>query len=290
MNKDKFIKGLKIFIIVLAVILIIAIPVSILTYGSNTNNLKTNTCTEKGNICTFDEIFEGVEVLVEVTDGKEYVFNVISNDENTMTLQMNKNLKREVNWHSELTNVKGPQNALETLLTATNKWNNIAVITDYQYTDFGKTNYETSCSTSSTEPDYDCSNDYHLSRGYNSLTIKDGVLTINTNMVSVVPDEVISNVYTFSDYQAKVRLITYEEVTSLVKEDAYPDWLISNLDEYDGYWTLTSATSMKVNYSQGATALARLNKTTSIENLYVLKEYDASYTIGIRPVITIEKK
>lgn len=285
-------KNKKIIPIVVIILLLIIIPLSFITYLNikEKQNLKTNKCTEKGNICTLDDIFEGVEVLVKVSKNEEYVFNVISNDENTMTLLLNENLKREVDWHKELINIKGPQYILEELLSITKNWSNIDIISNYEYKDSGKINYDEQCKNNTAEEGYDCSTTYHASRGYNSLVIKDGTVTLNTNITPTIPGEEVDNTYTLTSSKARARLITREEINSITRGNGYPTWFISNLDEKDGYWTLTSATSIKSSYSQGAVAIARKNKEVSIEDLFVMKGYEPDYTIGLRPVIVVNKK
>lgn len=292
MTRDKFIKILKIFIVVLSLVLLIAIPLSLLNYydDKEKQNIKTNSCTEKGKVCTKDDLFAGVEVLVEVSAGKEYIFNVISNDENTMTLLMKKNLKREINWHSELINVKGPQEAMDQLAHATESWTNIALIDSFVYDDSGKVNYEVDCANGTAEPDYDCTTTYYQTRGYKGIRIEKGKITYLTNLAPTEPGEVLNNKYTVSFLDYRARLITLEEVTALSRENGLPNWLMDGLDKNDGYWTITSSTALKSGYNQGAVAIAKINNAPSIESLRVMKAYDATYTVGIRPVITIEKK
>lgn len=291
MNTKKLQKMLTIFIIVLGIILLITIPIYLIFYLdiSTKKELKTNPCVEKGNICTLDDIIEGIEVLVQVSNNEEYIFNVISNDENSMTLLMNENIKKETNWHGELVNIKGPQTALNELVNYTKDWDKIDVITNYEYIDGGKTTFEEQCKNQTTEEGYDCTETSHISRGYNSIKINNGRIIINTNIVSYIPDEEVNNIYTLENANARARLITREEIVAITRGNGYPNWLVSNLNEKEGYWTLTSATSIKINYSQGAVAIAKKDNKTSIEDLAVMKEYEPKYQIGIRPVIVVNK-
>lgn len=288
MKNEKIIKFLKVFIIVLVIILVIAIPVSIITYN-NDPTIKSNECTQKGNVCTDDEIFDGVEVLVEVKKGKKYVFNVIYNDEDSMTLLMNENLIKESDWHGELVNVKGPQQALINLYLKITDWKNLEPIS-FMYKDEGKLNFEEFCGNGNLDPGYDCTNTNYLSRGYDYIEINNGVTTINMNIVVDNPAIEVYNVYTQKKRIAYARLITLSEINNLSKDYKYPNWLTKNLKENEGYWTLTSSTSMKTGYQQGAIALAKVDGKPSVESLFVQGDYQKEFTIGIRPVITIEKK
>lgn len=289
MTREKLIKFLKIFIIILTIILVIAIPVSIITFNKNEGLLKTNECTKKGNVCTADEIFSGVEVEVEVKKGKKYIFNVISNDENTMTLLMNKNLIKESDWHGELVNVKGPQQALINLYLKITDWKNVPPIS-FMYKDEGKANFEEFCNTGTQEPNYDCTTASYPSRGYDYIEINNGVTTINMNIVANDPTIEISNTYIQKKRIAYARLITLSEINNISKDFKYPDWLVKNLNDNEGYWTLTSSTSMKTGYQQGAIALAKVDGKASVESLFVQGDYQPDFKVGVRPVITIEKK
>ena len=291
MNIEKFRFGLKIFIVVLTITLLITAPISIINYSKSQteNSSKQSDCIKKGNICTLDEIFKGVEVTIQVSDTKKYTFNVISNDENTMTLQMNENIINEVDWHGELINIKGPQTAIENLLNATKDWNKIKPISTYEYIDSGKLVYEKQCSAQTAEAGYDCTTTYHPTRGYNSININNGLITMKTNIAPIEPGEEVNNEYSFTDHTSSARLITREEIINLTKKDTYPNWLISNLKTKEGYWTLTSATSIKASYSQGAVAITNKNNVPSIDDLHVMHQFEENYTIGIRPVITVDK-
>lgn len=288
MKNEKLIKFLKIFIIVLVIVLAIAIPVSLMTYKSDPE-IKSHECTQKGKVCTADEIFSGVEVLVEVKKDKKYVFNVIYNDENSMTLLMNENLIKESDWHGELVNVKGPQQALINLYLKTTDWKNVTPLS-FMYKDEGKSNFEEFCRTGNVDPGYDCTTTSYLSRGYDYIEINNGVTTINMNITVEDPSVEINNVYTQKKRIAYARLITLSEINNLSKDFKYPEWLTKNLKDNEGYWTLTSSTAMKTGYQQGAIALANVDGKASLESLFVQSEYQPDFKIGVRPVITIEKK
>lgn len=288
MKNEKIIKFLKIFIVVLVIILAIAIPVSLITYDSDPE-IKSNECIQKGKVCTADEIFDGVEVLVEVKKGKKYVFNVIYNDEKSMTLLMNENLIKESDWHGELVNIKGPRQALIDLYLKITDWKNVEPIS-FMYKDEGKLSFEEFCATGNVDPGYDCTNTTYLSRGYDYIEINNGVTTINMNLVEEDPSIKVENVYTQSKRIAYARLITLSEINNLSKDFKYPEWLTKNLKDNEGYWTLTSSTAMRTGYQQGAIALAKVEGKASVESLFVQGNYQPDFTIGVRPVITIEKK
>ncbi len=290
MKQEKFIKFLKLFIIILTIVLVIAIPASIIIQSPK-SKIKTNKCTKKGNVCTIEEIISGVEVEYEVSKGTRYIFNVISNTEDSMTLMLNKNLGSKVDWHNELVNIKGPDAAMLKVIDATKTWDKVPLITDYSYSDFGKIDFEEKCiEKKQLEPDYDCSTDYNLSRGYNSLNIIDGKLTIFTNIVVNDPSFKVNNVAEYKDNDVHARLITYEEINLLNRNLSMPNWLTSNLKDNSGYWTLSSTTAKKTAYVQGALAIAKVDSKPSLETLYVMNDYNNGYDIGVRPVITIPKE
>ena len=291
MYTEKFRLKLKIFILILLIVLLIATPISMLNYSKTLPLIveSPNECLKKGNICTSDEIYKGVEVIIKVSNNKEYKFNMISNNQETMTLQLKENIIPKTDWHGELINIKGPQIAIESLYNATKSWDKISAIESYEYKDSGKIIYEKRCSNNTQEKDYDCTTTSHPTRGYNSISINNGLATIYTNIAKVEGLEDINNEYKFTDYKLKARLITREEIKELEKNDAYPTWLISNLKQNEGYWTLTSATSVKGGYSQGAVAITNKNNSLSIDDLSVMHSFIEKHTIGIRPVITISK-
>lgn len=287
MNKEKLIKVLKVIIVIICIYLVVVIAVSLLS-GNKEEPLEKADCLSKGKVCTEEQIFKGVEVDVAVTDKKTYRFNVISNDENQMTLIMNKNIIAQADWHLELINLKGPQTSLTDLYKKTANWTNVPVISDYTYEDSGRKNYEEMCLNGATDPTYDCDTTVHPTRGYKSLEIKNGQATLYFNLASIDGGPVSAK-YTVEEENARTRFITREEITALTKDYQLPTWLIKNLDEKEGYWTLSSSTATKTFYSQGATAIANVNNKTSIESLYVMHDYEPNFKIGIRPVITIEK-
>ena len=251
--------------------------------------LKTNDCVKKGNICSAEEIYKGVEVEIAVNDKTKQRFYVISNDENQMTLIMNKNIKKEADWSAELINIKGPGEAYAQLIDKTKNWNNIDYISEYKYEDSGKKTFEEICQDPTNNGGYDCSTTRITSRGYNDVTINDGKVTLNYNIYYEPTDEKpqLSNELVG---QTRARIITNEEINAVVQNNETPLWLIKNLGDKEGYWTATSSIAQKTSYDGGAVALVKMDNKPSIESIYVMKDYDAKYEIGIRPVITVNKK
>lgn len=286
MNLDKLNKILKIFIIILTIVLVIATPISIYNYSNKNKNVKTNNCIKKGNVCTADEIFSGVVVPVEVAKNKSYKFYVIENDENTMTLIMDKNTTKEIEWQFEGINMKGPASAQYEIQKETTNWKNIDIIDNYEYADGGRINFEENCKNGTVPPTYDCSTENYKNRGYLNLTINEGIARLYPNIYS--EDETPSTLTVLSSYLARARLITQEEIQKVSNNKGIPKWLVSNLKEKEGYWTMTSSTSKTVGYIGGAIAIAKNNNQASMEMLFSNETDD--FTIGVRPVITINKK
>ena len=286
MKLEKFNKGLKIFIIVLAIVLVISIIAIVIFSGTSATKekpIKQHECTKMGRFCSEEEIYKGVEVDVEVSDKKTERFYVISNTEHSMTLMMKKNIAPRVDWFDNILNIFGPETAMLELANRTKSWKNIDLIEDYKYSDNGLQTYISNCQNGTTEPGYDCSTTLDPTRGYISLAINKGVLTITANEIGGAKPSTFKPKF-------RARLATVEEMDALVYQKKLPTWLISNLDKNEGYWTISSSTSLKTNYSQGAIAVANIDKQPSIESLFVEKTYSPKFKIGIRPVITIEKE
>ena len=283
MNLDKFNKILKIFIITLASVLVIAIICCLIFAEDNT--LKENDCVKKGNICSATEIFKGVEVEIAVNDKKKQRFYVISNTENEMTLMMSKNITKRVDWHDNLLNIYGPDIALKEVADKTKSWTNIPLISNYIYEDTGKTLFEEKCKGDDdiTEPNYDCTTEKIPTRGYFWVKINDGVLREKANLDENPLEDTMAT-------DVRARIISAEEIDNLVQNRTLPNWLISNLGDNEGYWTLTSSVAIKNNYCQGAIALANVKNKPSIESLFVQYYYEPTFEIGVRPVITIDKQ
>ena len=290
-------KYLVAFIIVLAIILAVAIPVSLLSSANKDSKSKTDLkeakevkeyeCTKKGNVCSFNEMYEGVEVNVEVAKGKTYTFSMIANDKDTMTLMLQQNVEVVTDWHNELINMKGPQYALQKLNEAVANWDKLSNIEKYSYEDRGKKDLENYCNSTTIEEGFKCPTDESDTRGYKGITIEDGNATFLFNLPK--PEDG-TNVATTGSIEAKVkaRLITIEEVEEFNVDKGIPKWLTEGLSKNEGYWTMTSSPSMTTAYYQGALAVVNKDNKLSIESLFV--EGDETFKVGIRPVITIYKK
>lgn len=305
-NENKKIKNSKkiliAFIIVLVVILAIAIPVSILMQDKSpkkNNNkelkgpkdIKQHECTKKGEVCTFEQMYEGVEVNVEVAEGKTYTFSMIANGRDTMTLMLQENILDDVEWDSEGSNQKGPSTSLYEVNQKVKEWTNIENILSYNYTDKGKILSETICAASGEHDEYECPKDQYDKRGYTGLTITDGEIKLLFNLppdrnpepgFEVLKEGIIQT-------PAKARLITLEEYEEFVTEDGPAKWLIENLDKNEGYWTMTSAHKLTTGYNHAAISIINRDGKPDTEDVPVARG-NKYFKVGIRPVITVYKK
>ena len=296
-NSKKF---LLVLIIVLVIALAIIIPVSLLSKdkpGNNKNKLKgpkdvkTYECTKKGQICSFQEMYKGVEVNVEVAKDKTYTFSMIANDKNTMTLMLQQNIEKDVEWDEEGSNQKGPQTALYKLNELIKDWENIPSIKKYSYTDRGKIDSERICSSIGERDEYQCPKQPTDKRGYNGLTIEDGNIKFLFNLPPMENPEPGFETLTEGTIltTAKARLITIEEYEEFITDDGIAKWLLEGLDKNEGYWTMTSAHKLTTGYNYAAIAIVNKDGKIRTENVPVARgnEY---YKVGIRPVIKIDKK
>ena len=289
------------FIIVLVVILAIAIPVSILMQDKSQkkNNkelkgpkdIKQYECTKKGEVCTFEQMYEGVEVNVEVAEGKTYTFSMIANGRDTMTLMLQQNIKDDVEWHAEGINMKGPQTSRYMINEITKDWTKIDHIDNYEYMDKGKITSDAYCNTTESRTDYECPKNQYDKRGYNGINITDGKIKLLYNLP---PDEIEmpnSPVLTETTLKTtgKVRFITLEEYEEFVTEDGPAKWLIENLDKNEGYWTMTSAHKLTTGYNHAAISIINRDGKPDTEDVPVARG-NKYFKVGIRPVITVYKK
>ncbi len=298
-NTKKILVGI---IIVLVIALIVAIPFSIISLNGNKENknnglkgpkkVKEYECTKKGNVCSFEEMYKGVEVNIEVAKGKTYTFSMIANDKDKMTLMLQQNIVDEADWHSELINMKGPQTALQELNEKVQKWTNVVDIENYAYTDSGKKDLERICGSSNEEQGFKCPEDEYDTRCYNGLSINRGKLTLNFNLPknSELEDVEPLTEGTIENVTAKARMITLEEFNEFNIDKGLPKWLTEGLDKNEGYWTLTSSPSMTTAYFQGAIAIVNNNNKASIESLFVADPEADDFKVGLRPVIEVFKK
>lgn len=301
-NKKKFNskKLLVVLIIVLVIILAIAIPISLLSSNkpekeknklNGPKEVKTYECTKKGKVCSFQEMYKGVEVNVEVAKDEVYTFSMIANDRNTMTLMLQQNIDKDVEWDEEGSNQKGPQTALYELNELVKEWDNIPSIKKYSYTDRGKIDSERICSSIGERDEYQCPKQPTDKRGYNGLTIEDGNIKFLFNLPQIDDLEPGFETLTEGTIQttAKARLITIEEYEEFITDDGIAKWLLEGLDKNEGYWTMTSAHKLTTGYNYAAIAIVNKDGKIRTEDVPVARgnEY---YKVGIRPVIKIDKK
>jgi len=292
-NKEGvFMDKRKILIIVFSILIIIVISLLFLyddpaaykknygleNFGDNkvydVNNI--NNCLIVGNICTDEEVRNGIEVVVSVNDNKQLNFHVIDNDEYTATLLADENIMLS-EWAND-NNFYGPINALLNLYNETSSWDRIENNVNFEYEDTSYAVYKSYCVDKTNEkPDYFNCNEI----GYESISILEGKATINNNPMEE------EKKYEFKD-ELIARLITLEEVTKFYDENyELPLWLSDNLSDNDAYWTLSSSNDARTNYTKGAFAIVRADNKTQFVSANI--EKDDFYEVGIRPVISIYK-
>ena len=297
---NKLKKLLIIFIISLVIILSTIIAIIFLPSKTPTTNkpslkgpkdVKTYDCLKKGEICSFQEMYKGVEVNVEVAKGKTYTFSMIANDKFTMTLMLQQNVLADVEWHDEGNNQKGPITALYELNEFVKDWDNINNIEEYSYTDRGKLDSETICSRNETHNEYECPKDQFDTRGYNGLNITNGEVKFLFNLPDMKNPEPGIEKLTEGYLQstAKARLLTIEEYEEFITDEGIAKWLIEGLDKNEGYWTMTSSHKLTTGYNQAALAIVNKDNKLKVEAIPVARG-NAYYKVGIRPVIKIDKK
>ena len=218
----------KIYIIVIIIVIIGLVGgfITLRSYKSPAQIINNeNECFKKGNICSDDEIMNGIKYVYEVKNNKTYEFYVIANDENTLTLLMNDNLADNIDWQSEGINMKGPTGAFLEVIDICQNWKNVPEITNYEYPDYGKLYSENVCQNQTLD-NYDC--DYEENRGYKGIWINNNSI-IEYNLLSKDGEEVLQS-FDLSDFTVRARLITFEEVRNL----SGAKWLIENLEAHEG--------------------------------------------------------
>lgn len=248
-------------------------------------------CLKMGNVCSSNDIKDGIKVQVPVNSSLNYDFYVISNTEDSITLLFANNLKSVSDWSVEMISIKGPTDALGNVNNYTKEWISIPYIGNYSYVDYGYDFYKRICIMHEREyDDYDCDKPI----GYKSLTIRNGRATINYNLpvvedlkkYNIVTKNVMSNV--------RSRLITFEEVNQLSSPEGYPEWLIENLDVGEYYWTLSSDPMPCDYYNVAAYTVMNKNGKVAISPRYIKGQkinFKLSRAYGhLRPVITIPKQ
>jgi len=247
-------------------------------------------CLAKGSVCSPEDIYNSIKVTIPVNASQAYDFYLISNDKDTATFIMASNLVDDTDWHIEGINFRGPTKALKTLIEETNNWNGLNTIQEYKYEDSGYKLYQEHCSTTENQLAdllYDCSTRTVKARGYKGFEIDPTGLTINFN---VPKDSNMKDNAFFSNRHIYARLASVEELYDISSGLDFPDWLIDNLAENEGYWTMSSSTSSTYNYNEAAYGVVNYEGETRIVELRTLNEANEVFKHnGIRPVITIEK-
>lgn len=245
-----------------------------------TDVIFSDDCVKKGNVCTNNQIKNGISVGVKIND-TEYKFHVIANDEDNIELLMDNNLGPSIPWISSLDykkyasgsspdsnislnsqlctgyygacNYLGPITALLHLQSLTEQWLNIPDINYYGYYD----------------------------NGSKSISVVSGSLTVffNDNRSTT-----INNI--------KARLATYEEVNNLCIDGTCPCFLYDHLDgnmndcpnnvidtNQKGYWLLTAGRG-GIDLARFMSGYGYIDETSVITaDLY-----------GLRPVIKMAKE
>lgn len=248
-------------------------------------------CLKAGNVCTHEDILKAIKVKLPVNEKEIYNFYLIDNDEKTATLLMDRNLGGVMDWSLVDSNLRGPTSALIEVLERTKNWSFIPLIESYEYLDYGKKYFEDICKEENKDlrdASYDCSED--VLRGYNGIKITNGVTVLRFNEEDYTGEEDDSFNATQLTKKARVRLITYEEIENLREFNNYPDWLIDNTMEHEGYWTLSSSPFESTLYSTSAMAVTNYMNKPIVRELYPVNQHnEQNKRNGLRPVITIEK-
>ena len=297
MSKLEKLNKIRISLIILIVILLIAMSISIYVLAKNsksnynagykTRSLINYNCLKKGEICSDKDIYNSIKVALKVNEKETYDFYLIANDAETATFIMASNIKNEVDWHIEGINFRGPTKAYRELAAATKDWIYIPNIIDFEYNDGGNIYYHNTCDTIGAQAlnlAYDCRDNIIPARGYQKLEILEDGLYIQMNLpAGSTMDEGI-----FYEGYYYARLPSYEELRDISLIDL-PDWLIDNLEDHTGYWTMTSSTYPTSNYDTAAYAMVNKDGKPLLLEMATLNEVMPKYTIGIRPIITIDK-
>jgi len=270
-------KNVKKYLIILIIfIVLVSIGVSLLMINKNTNlEPSDNNCLKKGNLCTLDEIKTGLVVPVAVNDNDTYDFYVIDNTAEQLILIMAKNIGKDVDWSMEGINFKGPVAPVFEVYDYTTNWDNINKITNYIYEDFG---YKQCLALP------DDSEEKNLCKfgGYIKFVINEKEAYVDHDIEELGNED--GRDYVLGDYDFKARLITVEEIEKLDN----PSWLGNDLENGEGYWTMSSSTAANTSFNAGAYAVVKTSDVMTVESLKVTLA-EIPYKVGVRPVITIPK-
>ena len=266
-------------------------------YEKEAKEIKDIKCLKKGNVCSFQEIYDGIKIKYAVNDKETYEFYLISNDEDTATYIMANTLEEMSSWAGEIVNFKGPTDSLYNLNTYIKDWKNVPLIESYSYKDFGYQYYQKVCVTNEIDVEgYDCSK----TAGYQSLEINDGKGLLTFNLPSYVfenleegEEEQILKSWNFEYLLLRARLITKEEVDSLVNaKGVIAPWLVDHMKDGDTYWTLSSDPYPTDFYLVSAFMVRNNENHTNISMGVVAKYDDEGKPVAngyLRPVITLKK-
>ena len=256
-------------------------------------NIEDVECLKKGNICTAEELQNGIKVRYKVNKNDTYEFYVISNDDKQINLMLDRDIINQHVWGFQLTNTKGPGYSLFIMNDELKEWTNVPYL-NYTYVDFGYQYYVDVCVDKTKEDkEFDCSKYV----GYKSFVVKEGDAAVNYN--AEPPEEEDPKFVTtkiLEDVKVRARYITLEEVTSLyIPKKGLPKWLIENVRLNRMYWTMSSMPYANDGYDIKAyTIINRDGKADlggkEVSNGENPEDLEDDYNAGLRPVITLNKK
>ena len=297
MSKLEKLNKIRISLIILIVLLLIGMIITIFILamtskkiyktGNITRGILNYNCLKKGEVCTEEDIINSIKVSIPVNEKEIYDFYLISNDKDYATFIMASNLKNNVDWHIEEVNFRGPTKAYRELMALTKDWTYIDPIEDFSYEDAGNYYYHRNCDTIADQANnliYDCRDNITPARAYQKLEILEDGLHIKMNL----PKGSAMDEDLFYEGTLYARLPSYEDISD-ISPGGPPDWIIDNLEEHSGYWTMTSSTFPTLNYNKAAFAVLNKEGNGIIREMMTLNEAMPNYNIGIRPVITLKK-
>lgn len=270
--------------------------------GIPVRNIEDVECLKKGNVCTAEELKDGIKVRYKVNKSETYEFYVISNDENQMNLMLDKNIIANHVWGFLVDNTKGPGYSLYKMNDKIKDWTSVPYLDNYTYVDFGYQYYSDVCVDKTKEDkEFDC-NRY---TGYKSIVIKEGDARINYNSqppkLAEGESEEDLSAPTYRDIveiKLRARMITFEEVLALYseKQKNIPNWLVENVRLDKMYWTMSTVPYAVEGYDKSAYTIVNRNGKADIASQEVSignpeEEITVDdYNVGLRPVITLNKK
>lgn len=213
-------------------------------------------CVKASNICSSEEIYQGLKLKVKVSEDNIKEFYIIGNDNISLTLLSADTVEKNIKF-AEKNNLMGPINLLEVLREKTNDWDLIDYMNFFHYIDY--------INSEDYIPEEIVSNG--TVSGYSSFTIYKGKANINFMKL----DKDLNTTYNFKR-SFRARAVTYEEIHNLEKDGVLPDYLKDK-----DFWTISSAPGEK---SKNAYAV--------VDGKLVSKNIETK--LGILPVIYIDKQ